>query len=111
MGRGYHHEDAHYSGYCRECGKYVAATVTIDVGIGPYEFWGDRGVHHDYREACPYCDNDAVDEMAGQPCHVCGNYDEEGMICKIALQEGGFHGPEELDTGDECRFWTGKEAI
>lgn len=63
--------------------------------------------HHDYREACPDCGG-GVDPDAGLPCHVCRNYDLDEYPpdgCKIDLAAGGFKTPENMDTGDECRFW------
>lgn len=36
-----------YRGKCPACGKQTQAHVE-DQGIGAYEFWGARGIHHDY---------------------------------------------------------------
>lgn len=48
--------------WCLDCGQYVD-TVTLDDGIGHYEYWGARGVHHAYYEACPKCEgNNFSDE-------------------------------------------------
>jgi len=47
-------EDMPY-GICSRCGNGCTA-VWIDFGIGPYEFWGDRGTHHDYQVVSPCCE-------------------------------------------------------
>lgn len=46
-------------GICDRCGDFVTATV-VDEGIGPYEFWGDKGVHHDYVTCSPCCNAEVV---------------------------------------------------
>jgi len=86
-------------GYCANCGKYVTA-VKIDCGIGSYEFWGARGVHHDYRPGCPEC-GEEVNELATIPCHNC-LYEMDDIEC----QKG--RDTEKLDTGDECPEFEGK---
>jgi hypothetical protein len=53
-------QDTLSEGICSDCGRYVRAVV-IDNGIGPYEFWGQRGVHHDYVQASPCCHADVVE--------------------------------------------------
>lgn len=40
---------------CPECG-YSGQAVQLDYGIGAYEFWGFRGVHHAYCWVCPKCE-------------------------------------------------------
>jgi endogenous inhibitor of DNA gyrase (YacG/DUF329 family) len=53
--REYPDEDAsHYEGYCPTCEKNVE-TITIDEGIGWYEYGGVRGYHKDIQEVCPEC--------------------------------------------------------
>lgn len=47
-------EAEHLTGWCSECGK-ACTSVTVDEGIGPYEYWGSRGTHHDYVEESPCC--------------------------------------------------------
>ena len=47
------------SGICDCCGEPCTATEQ-DFGIGPYEFWGDRGVHHDWRYVSPCCSAEVV---------------------------------------------------
>ena len=39
---------------CSSCG-HECEVVTVDNGIGPYEFWGQRGVHHDYAAGSNCC--------------------------------------------------------
>ena len=42
---------------CSHCG-HECDLIEVDNGIGSYEFWGARGVHHDY---------DAVSDCCGEP--------------------------------------------
>ena len=42
------------TGYCNDC-KQDCDIVFEDYGIGPYEYWGARGVHKDYRATCSVC--------------------------------------------------------
>jgi hypothetical protein len=39
---------------CPQCNRSCYLTV-IDEGIGPYEFWGMPGFHHDYRVVSDCC--------------------------------------------------------
>ena len=48
------------SGICDACGESCTATM-IDFGIGAYEFWGARGVHHDYSPVSPCCEAEVVE--------------------------------------------------
>ena len=48
------------SGICESCGEECTA-ICVDDGIGPYEFWGERGVQHDYRWASPCCEAEIVE--------------------------------------------------
>ena len=50
----------HVTGICDECGLECEST-TQDNGIGPYEFWGERGTHHDYAEVSPCCGAEVVE--------------------------------------------------
>lgn len=43
--------------FCSYCDCDVHA-VRVDEGIGAYEYWGSKGVHHDWRWHCPTCDED-----------------------------------------------------
>jgi hypothetical protein len=49
-------------GYCAECHEWVTG-VTIDEGIGHYEYWGCQGIHHDYRTVSPCCEADLLDKL------------------------------------------------
>lgn len=91
-----HHDSPHYRGYCRECGKYVQ-TITEDHGIGPYEFWGARGVDKQLVEVCPECGG-VVEEMASAPCHVC-LFEVDDFEC------GKGRDRDSIDTGDTCPQW------
>ncbi len=48
-------------GICTECGA-EADGVTVDEGIGSYEYWGMRGTHHDYRTVSKCCEADLAEE-------------------------------------------------
>ena len=50
----------HIDGICADCGK-PCTSITIDDGIGSYEYWGAKGTHHDYVEASPCCQAEVVD--------------------------------------------------
>ena len=41
-------------GICSECGE-ICKVITIDEGIGDYEYWGARGTHHDYVQVSDCC--------------------------------------------------------
>lgn len=43
------------TGTCFECGKPGSAHIE-DFGIGPYEYWGAKGVHHDYQPVSDCCE-------------------------------------------------------
>lgn len=49
-------------GICSECGEQCREEP-IDVGIGPYEYWGYKSVHRDIRYLSPCCEADVVDEV------------------------------------------------
>jgi hypothetical protein len=48
------------TGWCKECGKECTGKQ-VDEGIGPYEFWGAPGVHHDWVTLSDCCDADVLD--------------------------------------------------
>jgi hypothetical protein len=50
---------ARYYGEC-ECG-HSGPLGLEDHGIGPYEYWGDRGFHHDWVVICPKCEEPVTD--------------------------------------------------
>lgn len=45
---------------CEECGK-ECEPVSVDFGIGSYEYWGAPGVHHDYQDVSPCCEAGMVE--------------------------------------------------
>lgn len=47
---------------CSECGE-PCNLREVDNGIGPYEFWGQRGTHHDYAIETDCCGADGLDEF------------------------------------------------
>jgi len=42
---------------CLAC-KQPCTTHEVDFGIGPYEYWGCRGVDHDWQTVSTCCDAD-----------------------------------------------------
>lgn len=61
----YFDDDAHYydprdfapepeKGVCEGCGR-ECDIVDVDYGIGSYEYWGFRGVHHQYAPGSSCC--------------------------------------------------------
>lgn len=48
------------TGICSSCGAPCEAEYR-DEGIGPYEYWGSRGVHEDWRWVSPCCGADVID--------------------------------------------------
>jgi hypothetical protein len=47
-------------GICVSCGREVTPEW-VDEGIGPYEFWGDKGTHHDWCCKSPCCGAEVVE--------------------------------------------------
>jgi hypothetical protein len=47
-------------GICDDCGDACTARP-VDMGIGSYEFWGSRGVHHDWQILSPCCSAEVVE--------------------------------------------------
>jgi hypothetical protein len=45
---------------CDACGE-PCDTISVDFGIGAYEFGSERGVHHDYGDASDCCEADVVE--------------------------------------------------
>ena len=54
MRRKFYEEDLAGQVWCNECKEETTSTM-VDIGIGPYEFWGHRSVHTDYRELTVCC--------------------------------------------------------
>lgn len=50
-------------GVCSECGEECYGHL-VDCGIGPYEFWGQRCTHHDWRWMSKCCDAPLLEEGA-----------------------------------------------
>ena len=66
-------EDARY-GFCWNCDCNVRS-VKADFGIGPYEYWGSKEVHHDWRDVCPTCEEEISDP---EP-------EPDEPVCKVIL--------------------------
>lgn len=50
------------SGTCPAC-KKECRVINEDCGIGAYEYWGARGVHHDWRQFSDCCGEDMGDAV------------------------------------------------
>ena len=48
------------TGYCNTCKQRVPVKWE-DWGIGQYEYWGEKGTHHDWIAVCPRCGDDLED--------------------------------------------------
>lgn len=71
-------------GICNNCGMACEAEIQ-DQGIGPYEFWGSRGVHHDWVEASPCCSASVVEggnKVVRTSEHVARRDHKKGRIKK-----------------------------
>jgi hypothetical protein len=66
-------DEGHIEGWCEDC-KKPCVSVTEDQGIGSYEFWGARGMHHDYVEVSPCCQAEVIEH---EPCPKCGSFDTD----------------------------------
>ena len=73
----------HISGFCSHCGE-ECTSITRDEGVGAYEYWGSKGVHHDYVEVSPCCDAEVQSEPLEGRCCEC-NAPLEGTA---AFEEG-----------------------
>jgi len=47
------------TGICDSCGE-ECSSICVDQGIGPYEYWGAKGCHHDYQNVSPCCEDAVV---------------------------------------------------
>jgi hypothetical protein len=47
---------------CPLC-KKECTPIRIDDGIGPYEWWGFKGIHHDWRIVSDCCHEDVDPEQ------------------------------------------------
>ena len=54
-------DGTHLTGVCADCGE-ACTSVTVDNGIGHYEYWGATGIHHQYDEVSPCCQGEVIDE-------------------------------------------------
>lgn len=64
-------EDTPDSAYCTACGE-ECIPITIDEGIGSYEYWGSKAVHHDLQRVSPCCHAPTVDAPLADRCRGCG---------------------------------------
>lgn len=99
--------------FCLECGEEVNI-VKRDFGIGPYEYWGTRGVHHDYAWVCPKCEGTDYCKEAVR-CHHCGKWvdkskaegnGDNGWWCEecVGTATEECEGCEDYFTPEEIRY-------
>lgn len=53
------------------------------MGIGPYEFWGARGVHHDWQMLSPCCEAEVVPggtKLVRNTTHVARRDHKDGKV-------------------------------
>lgn len=71
-------------GYCDDC-ALPCYGVLVDEGIGAYEFWGQRGVHHDYVYKSNCCNAEILDQ--NPCCSECGKREIEDYGLCLACCE------------------------
>ena len=55
------YEDGLPEGFCKNCGEPCTA-ISVDEGIGPYEYWGMRGNDSRVCIVSPCCHDDVTQE-------------------------------------------------
>jgi len=71
------------TGYCANCGEECFG-ISVDNGIGAYEYWGSKGVHHQIGIESSCC-NAALLEHSPK-CLVCGSMEvEDEDLCLNCL--------------------------
>lgn len=50
------------SGFCSACHEECTA-ISVDMGIGAYEFWGSREVHVDIQAVSPCCEAEMLEYL------------------------------------------------
>lgn len=71
-------------GICDACGAGCTG-VLRDMGIGPYEYWGARGVHTDWQVVSPCCDAEVVEggeQIKSRTTHVARRDHADGKVKK-----------------------------
>lgn len=72
-------------GYCESCGLPCIG-VEHDDGIGPYEYWGQKGNHHDYVFLSNCCEAAILDQSPF--CSECGKREVEDYgLCLECLKK------------------------
>jgi hypothetical protein len=94
------HDEDMPEGICDSCGEGCTATV-IDEGIGPYEYWGSKGVHHAYATVSPCCNAEVVEgeekivsrnRRIARKDHKDGKVKKGNLYCEVvfrAYRKGG----------------------
>lgn len=86
--------------HCLECWEeFDEETVGHrDDGIGPYEYWGMKGVDKHIVETCPHC-GELASKGPLPSCEDCGETltakeHNEGTRCRVCLESERFNGEE-----------------
>ena len=80
----HYREETEVEGWCEECGD-ACSGVLVDQGIGPYEYWGSRGTHHDWVVVSPCCEAGILD--TDPHCSKCGKLGiEDYGLCLECLE-------------------------
>lgn len=80
-----HNPEETPEGYCDDCGLPCYGII-IDEGIGPYEYWGYCGVHHDYVYRSHCCEAEILDQSPF--CSECGKREiEDYGLCLECLEK------------------------
>lgn len=58
---------------CSNC-FHNCGVVVEDQGIGPYEFWGSKGVHHEYVAVSSCCKEEVISALTGEPLDDAWDY-------------------------------------
>lgn len=67
---------------CADCGR-ECRVIEVDEGIGSYEYWGFKGVHHDYRPGSHCCGVEVVNggcKIVRQSVHTARKNHRDGTV-------------------------------
>lgn len=62
------------SGYCANCGEECVG-ISVDNGIGPYEYFGSKGTHHQWDIESSCCNASLLGHSP--KCVTCGKWEVE----------------------------------
>ncbi len=70
----------HVDGVCADCGE-ACQSITIDNGIGEYEYWGARGRDVRLEEVSPCCWAEVIDPPTCPHCDGTGDTGQVNLDC------------------------------